>query len=408
MRIKKQKIKVYSSSLNYLVLNKSDWQKIDLDLNKEKIEIETSKYYIEIYLNNWEKVFRNESEIDYIKFDTDSIHIVELSILGNAQSVKNNFLDYLLKNYSNKKSKIYLVTDLSGENFYFSLDVNLQNYYNKKIERTNNIKVIHHLPYLNNNNFIFCPKILFQNFFNHDDVFTLFYYIGKIWNSMDFKKNRFGFHSNILRNGVWRKDFTDLLIEKNILSSNKFYLTANETNKYSDRLSNDEKRMYNPLYFRTYLPHRLGNVPPTKSFYFSNIFDLSFSSDIEIVGETFFTNKESERILTEKTFKNLLIGKPFISLDPISHGLVKKMGFKTYDCLFTSELLEFYSRNEKIFTQELKEKCLQLVVECVDKILRLSDSEYIKKIQECEDISLYNKNKFEKIMFEDSILKYLS
>ena len=43
-----------------------------------------------------------------------------------------------------------------------------------------------------------------------------------------------------------------------------------------------------------------------------------------------------------KTIKHLYLGKPFIHIDPIAHGLMKKNNMIPYKSLFTNELWDFY------------------------------------------------------------------
>jgi hypothetical protein len=112
---------------------------------------------------------------------------------------------------------------------------------------------------------------------------------------------------------------------------------------------------------------------------FNTDFLLNNKCLFNIVGETLYTNHEI--FLSEKTFKNLLIGQPMLVTGPLHHNLqLERLGFKKYDGVFDYEF-----DNER----ELEIK-IKMFVENLNQYKNSNPQELYQKI---EDVVKYNKNK---------------
>ena len=138
------------------------------------------------------------------------------------------------------------------------------------------------------------------------------------------KKYRIGYHINRF-NSFDRVFWLDALIRCGYEKINKtLFLTINKNQfdlksnseireqleqSYSSQIF-DEIENKNNFGVHTFAPFY------TEDWYLPNLFDFSLKSDIEIVYETNAFEWDYKKHLTEKTFKHLMLGKPFVCIEP--------------------------------------------------------------------------------------------
>jgi hypothetical protein len=112
---------------------------------------------------------------------------------------------------------------------------------------------------------------------------------------------------------------------------------------------------------------------------FNTDFLLNNKCLFNLVGETLYTNHEI--FLSEKTFKNLLIGQPMLVTGPLHHNSeLEKLGFKKYEGIFDYEF-----DNERDLGTKIK-----MFVQNLNQYKTSNLQELYQKI---EDVVQHNKNK---------------
>jgi len=98
-----------------------------------------------------------------------------------------------------------------------------------------------------------------------------------------------------------------------------------------------------------------------------------------VVGETLTSNYDV--FISEKTYKNFLIGQPFISIGPIHHNQqLKNMGFKIYDEIFD------YSYDSEIDVE-------YRTVRMVENLTNYKHSNLSELYNRIYETTIFNKNK---------------
>lgn len=98
-----------------------------------------------------------------------------------------------------------------------------------------------------------------------------------------------------------------------------------------------------------------------------------------VVGETMRGNNEV--FISEKTYKNFLIGQPFISVGPLYHNQqLKNLGFKLYDEIFD------YSYDSNMDSEER-------IVDMVRNLNQYKHTDLSKLYYQIKEITIFNKNK---------------
>ena len=112
---------------------------------------------------------------------------------------------------------------------------------------------------------------------------------------------------------------------------------------------------------------------------FNTDFLLNNRCLFNVVGETMTGNYEV--FISEKTYKNFLIGQPFISVGPLFHNQeLKQLGFKLYDEIFD------YSYDSNRDSEER-------IVDMVKNLNRYKHVNLSELYNQIKEITIFNKNK---------------
>jgi hypothetical protein len=115
--------------------------------------------------------------------------------------------------------------------------------------------------------------------------------------------------------------------------------------------------------------------------------DLSIKTDISLenLKNTYFSVITETGSLSEKTFKMLFYGHPFILVgDCYSLAFLKQLGYKTFDCIFDESYDQITSIEKYICIAE------QIQYFCTDE----GKQKFIDKMPEIEEVLRYNRNLF--------------
>ena len=108
--------------------------------------------------------------------------------------------------------------------------------------------------------------------------------------------------------------------------------------------------------------------------------------------------------LSEKTLKLLYLGKPFIPSDPVTHQLLRKLGFKSYSPLLTPQLKMRYNMDLKELPHNTHWDYLGALKANIDWLLNLPIDEWNVLIKEVNEIGDFNRNLCNKLLFDTSLL----
>lgn len=391
----KKQIAIYNKKFDFTFLTKKEVDNIFLYDNgfiyKDNLvtKYETDKFIINQY-----------STDVFPEFELGVPNIYYLSTYGNSN--KQILLNYIFENYYNTEHDIWIVTDFAAEDWLFTREEHYEDIILEKIKQSKNLKLIHHQPNLEGDNLFFNRKIFFQNFIENAPSLALFSYFAKYF-SMYKKEKRIGFHINKFVDFI-RKELISDLVKSNIPEHEKFYLTINKTDSIN-QISFIPKDKIEKFFIKNNLL-TVHNEFFFKEWYMPGLFELSAKSDIEIVYETHSYLQKDKQNITEKTFKHLMLGKPFINADINSYNLVKKFGFKTYDILLSEDLKQIFNYksnvrlNNHISDYKLWKDHLLISIQ---NLLNMNQSDYDNILNECKEISAYNTNLMDKILFEENI-----
>jgi len=141
-------------------------------------------------------------------------------------------------------------------------------------------------------------------------------------------------------------------------------------------------------------PRNPANIPSTASA-FIDVQDCN-NFQIHLVAETLFNTKKIH--LTEKTLKPIVMGQPFIIFSgPGSLAYLKKYGFKTFDSIW----------NESYDNIQQHEQRLDAILNLIDELYRLPDSEFKQLLLKASDIISYNQQHFYSDKFQQILISEL-
>jgi hypothetical protein len=391
-------IKFYNNRLDYIFISKDESENMVFDYELNEFEYQIDGVKVIQYKQTEEFDFEN------IDFDSEYLHIFILSSLKYGIEK----IQYLVEKYGNTNVEIFIIADTCAErNIFHNNDDNNESIVINLISNTNNIKVIHHRLNFNNKNFIFFKKLPFLGLLYNCKSLNVYHYFSKYWANVQ-KPNKFGFHLNRIYNSNRLKFFKEL-IQTSIIENEKFYCTISETDKKSTLF----EPAFNKFLYKNNDTIEFGDCKhDDKTWYFSNLFDLSIKSDIELIYETNAEEPTDSTIktFTEKSMKMLWLGKPFISIDPNTHKFIQMMGFKTYDLLLSPNLLHLYNQPSEVNNNpnDWRVKSLNAYLfETIQNILNMPDLEYTRLLDECKEVSEYNKSLVDKILYKETIVDLL-
>jgi hypothetical protein len=117
---------------------------------------------------------------------------------------------------------------------------------------------------------------------------------------------------------------------------------------------------------------------------------LNLNSFINVVGETLYNNEDI--FITEKTFKCILIGQPFMCLSSqYFHKYLTDLGFKLYDEIFDYEF-------------DCKSELEDRVDGIIKNLLGIKNKDYMVLYEKIKDKVVYNKSHAIKIIENDKFI----
>jgi hypothetical protein len=189
----------------------------------------------------------------------------------------------------------------------------------------------------------------------------------------------------------FRKDLYIDMLSKNILD-NSIYTFSNRDPYHKDTVTISEMVSNIPSKYefcKDKILNWLKNVPYETSDYYNPVSDQIneklLKSHINIVLETcqddYYYSDISCVYLTEKTFKSIVLQRPFVILGNYkSLSFLREQGFKTFSPYI----------NEDYDSIQLTKYRLPAVIDELDRINKLSDSDFNKLIENCKDICKFN------------------
>ena len=112
---------------------------------------------------------------------------------------------------------------------------------------------------------------------------------------------------------------------------------------------------------------------------FNTDFLLNNGCLFNVIGETMTGNDDV--FISEKTYKNFLIGQPFISVGPLYHNQkLKSMGFKLYEEIFN-------------YSYDLNKDLEMRVVDMVKNLNQYKHVDLFELYNQIKEITIFNKNK---------------
>jgi hypothetical protein len=160
----------------------------------------------------------------------------------------------------------------------------------------------------------------------------------------------------------------------------------NEYIKCLDELQSSDDVRFNMLYeYITTNPSMPDHSLPNDEDFKKD--DLSIKTDIslETLKNTYFSVITETGSLSEKTFKMLFYGHPFILVgDCYSLAFLKQLGYKTFDCIFDESYDQITSIEKYMCIAE------QIQYFCTDA----GKQKFIDKLPEIEEVLRYNRNLF--------------
>lgn len=324
-----------------------------------------------------------------------------------------DIIEILLDRYANKMEYTIVIVAVSyAEAFIFSVDDNKEREYKRQFLEAKNFHLIHFEPYFEQERCYFSKKIALQNLLNFVPSVGVFHHMKPHFKNIK-KDKRIGFHLNKINNwsrhaifDILAEHFSDkkdkLLITVNKHKINKnLNITTELVNKFGDNIF-DEYQNFN---YGVHTYEEFYN----EDWYLPNLFDCSLKSDMELVYETNAWEEDYRKHLTEKTLKHLMLGKPFIHIEPVMYQIMEKYGFKNYDCLYNEDIIKLYkelnffgegnTNPEKYKESNFKEHFINMI----NRLVNMSDNEWSDLMIQCNEIAEYNYNLITEILFEENI-----
>jgi hypothetical protein len=323
----------------------------------------------------------------------------------------------LFDEYSNKMEYTIVIVAVSyAEAYIFSSNYEIEKEYKQLFINAKNFHLIHFEPYFEQERCYFLKKIALQNLLNFVPSVGVFHYMKPHFKSIK-KDKRIGFHLNKINN--WsRYTIFDILVEHFSNKKDKLFITLNKSkinpnldiiqdliNKFGDKIF-DEYQNFN------YAIHTYEEFY-NEDWYLPNLFDYSLKSDIELVYETNAWEEDYKKHFTEKTLKHLMLGKPFIHIEPVMYQIMEKYGFKNYDCLYDENLIKLYkelsffgegnTNPEKYKESNFKE----YFIDTIKRLIDMPENKWNDLMIQCEQIAEYNYNLITEVLFEENIREIL-
>ena len=337
--------------------------------------------------------FINGNKVDQIEFIEDGINVIVFERYYPFSDVKKVF-------ENNDKYK-FLIINKTLEGHWLVAQHEIKELFSL-IESRNNIKVLWDIPNHNFKNFIFDPKLHIQNYYNQPFAFPygLFLYGNDVFKREPNKK-RIGIHFNKVHN-KFRKSIYENYI--NNTDNNLFFTVNNEcSNNFEGNITtNYLSPMFNPNLQIHGLSYHV---------YIDGFLNLNIKSEMEVVYETSTTTADTKEEIkwNEKTIKHLFLGKPFIHMDPVAHKLMEINGFKPYHSLYTNELLDIYNNVDmSILLKDQEHYWLGSLIKNIDWLTNMDEDEWRNRIQESNKIADENKKRVLDLIFNTSLLKYIT
>lgn len=184
----------------------------------------------------------------------------------------------------------------------------------------------------------------------------------------------------------WRRNlYLDLLI--NDILPNCNYTFSNLHPDFDDPKSLDQMMTDLPIYMEEHKPKILDwfqNQQPSYDFqdpFASKISYLLQTSAINIALETHIIDQQNGVTLTEKTYKPILLKRPFIVYGiPNILSMLHKEGFRTFDGIIDETYDKITDENER----------RKAIVSEIKRINELSDIEFAKLLSKCRSICEHN------------------
>jgi len=382
--------------------------------------------------NDVEIVYRREDHYHNLNnrkdfdLESDGIHVIKTQILGHYS---NRDTDIIQKYYNTNIKVLFLGGNL--EQFIFSNNPIDDRMWIDKISSSENMFLIHNIPLLEGKrNTLFTPKMAVMDYvmMGREQFETrfidIFYAFKDIFPKVK-KDYRIGFHIGGLRNKVMdRETLLKELMELGVIGMDKFYYTM------SSRRDTDIHQQFCIDYgydYNEYVKYDNADIEADLSLdwqkrhryipinYTSGLSQNNLRSEIELVYET--NLQEQELIfkkITEKTLKLIMLGKPFLHIDPLFYLISKKYGFKPYDNLYGMELIQLADKftihlhqNTTLSVEEISSEWMPLFAKRVKYLMELSEKDWISLIIECRYISQQNLLIWKDLFYNHSVLSHI-
>jgi hypothetical protein len=328
-----------------------------------------------------------------------------------------DIIEFLLDTYANKMEYTIVIVAVSyAEAYIFSVNDEKERQYKKQFLDAKNFHLIHFEPYFEQERCYFLKKIALQNLLNFVPSVGVFHHMKPHFKGIK-KDKRIGFHLNKINN--WsRHAIFDILAENFSDRKDKLFITLNK-NKINPNLdiTKDLIKKFGDNIFDEYENFNYG-VHTYEEFYnedwyLPNLFDYSLKSDIELVYETNAWEEDYKKHFTEKTLKHIMLGKPFIHIEPVMYQIMDKYGFKNYDCLYTENLIQLY-KDTNVFGENntspeeyKKSNFKEYFIDTIKRLIDMPENEWNDLMIQCEQIAEYNYNLITEVLFEENIREIL-
>ena len=318
-------------------------------------------------------------------------------------------IDKLFEEYSNNMDyKIVIVTLSYAESYLFSFNEAIEAEYKQKFLDSKNFYLIHFQSFFKQERCFFLRKIELQNLLNFVPSVGAYYHMYPYFKSI--KKNyRIGFHINRL-NQYDRIYWLSKILNGGFHKNNKMLLTITKHQRdlNLEQIAEQISHLHIKEMFDMTSPG-VGGIHTfyNEDWYLPNLFDLSLKSDIEIVYETNAFNTDTNKHLTEKTLKHLMLGKPFMCTEPTTYKLIEMYGFKNYEGLYSQDLKDLYnsytiSENENYYPAVML-YWKNIVEENIKRLMDMNEIEWESLMIECSEIADYNHKVMTDILFNENI-----
>lgn len=319
----------------------------------------------------------------YIKFWLDIDTITEFTNMGDEYK--------------------FIIINKNIEDYWISNDTRIDDTILKAFSKKNNVKIIWDSVYGNYNNFYFEPKVHIQNYYNNGHFLSSLFFNGNEIFHDSKNKKRIGIHFNKLA------DKTRIKVSEELgkINHNDLFYTVNKDCFYNKNNFDDDIGNYKSSTFHS----NLMNSSLPNDFYVDQFVNLTIKSEIEIIYETFTTDSSLLSCVkwNEKTIKHLLLGKPFIHMDPYAHKLMVINGYTPYKPLFTDELWDMYENSNinNILSPSRTTYWVPVLIDNIKWLLSLDENEWNERLKESHIIAENNVKVTHDLIFNTSLFNYI-